>query len=46
MLLNEKQSIKTVAKVTSAAAEFDLNEGIVQVKAPPKIAQVPAPVVQ
>jgi len=35
MLQNEKQSMKTVAKVNTAAAEFDLNEGIVSVKAAP-----------
>lgn len=35
MLQSEKQSIKALPKV-SAAAEFDLNEGIVSVKAAPK----------
>jgi hypothetical protein len=35
MLQSEKQSIKALPKV-SAAAEFDLNEGIVSVKAATK----------
>ena len=35
MLQNEKQSMKTVAKVNTSAAEFDLNEGVVSVKAAP-----------
>ena len=44
MLLNEKQSMKTVAKVNTAAAEFDLNEGVVSVKAaPPKAGGVKPP---
>ena len=36
--------MKTVAKVNTAAAEFDLNEGVVSVKAaPPKISGVKPP---
>ena len=42
MLQNEKQSMKTVAKVNTAAAEFDLNEGIVSVKAAPAKTSTPA----
>ena len=41
MLQNEKQSMKTVAKVNTSAAEFDLNEGIVSVKAAPAKASAP-----
>ena len=36
--------MKTVAKVNTAAAEFDLNEGVVSVKAaPPKASGVKPP---
>ena len=42
MLANEKQSMKAMPKVT-AAAEFDLNEGVVSVKAaPPKASATPS----
>ena len=42
MLQNEKQSMKTVAKVNTSAAEFDLNEGIVSVKTAPAKTATPA----
>jgi hypothetical protein len=42
MLLSEKQSMKATPKV-QAAAEFDLNEGIVSVKAAAKPAEKKPP---